>query len=377
MKRAPSAAAAIVAARRIVIKVGSSLIVGADGRPNDEWLDGLATDIAAMRRTGKQVLVVSSGAVAIGRRMLGRGGPMRLEQKQAASAVGQARLIDAWARAFAPHDAPVGQMLLTLDDTTHRRRYLNARATLAALLDDGAVPVINENDTLATSEIRYGDNDRLAAHVAELAGADLLVILSDVDGLYARDPNADPDAEFLSVVETIDAAVEAMAGGTRKDAGEGAGGMATKLAAAKIVRAAGCATVVARGEGRPFARIDGGGRATLFCADGSVEAARKTWIRNLQRSGGAIRIDAGAVAALKAGASLLPVGVVAVEGAFQLGDVVVVEGPEGARIAKGLVAFDADDLRRVAGLASSEVAAALGYRRRDAVIDRDDLVLTE
>ncbi len=367
--------AAVEQARRIVVKVGSSLIIAEDGAPDSAWLESLAADIHALRGGGRQVVVVSSGAVAIGRRALGRRGALRLDQKQAASAVGQARLIDAWARAFAPFGVTVGQALLTLDDTRRRRRYLNARATLNALLEEGVAPIVNENDTVATSEIRYGDNDRLAAHAAELVTAEALVILSDVDGLYAADPAAHPDAEFLAEVDDIDASIEAMAGGASKPDGDGAGGMATKVAAAKIARVAGCATVIAKGVASPLSRLKENARATLFRADGKPEAARKTWIRNLQGSGGEIRIDAGAVAALKSGASLLPVGVAAVDGGFQLGDVVVVRGPAGEAVAKGLASFDASDLRLMAGRSSEEVARILGYRRRDAVIDRDDLVL--
>lgn len=373
---AASGAEAVAASRRLVIKVGSALVCAADGAPNGRWLATLGADIARLRAEGRHVIVVTSGAIALGRRRLGLSGRLRLEEKQAASAVGQTLLIEAWREALAPAGICVAQLLLTLSDVEDRRRYLNARATLETLLELEALPVINENDTVATAEIRYGDNDRLAAHAAQIAGADLLVILSDIDGLYTADPRADPDARHIARVVEIDASVEAMARGANAAAGVGSGGMATKIAAAKIAGAAGCAAIIAPGAvDHPLAAIREGGRATLFVAGASPESARRLWIGGRLKATGSVQIDAGARAALLRGASLLPAGVVAVEGAFSRGDAVRIVGPAGEVLGQGLAAFDAADVRRIMGRQSADIDAILGYRRRPAVIERHDLTL--
>ncbi|MEM1397034.1 MAG: glutamate 5-kinase [Pseudomonadota bacterium] len=390
------AAQALQSSKRLVIKVGTSLIVDKDGSTSREWLAALAKDIFAFKSDGKEILIVSSGAIAVGLGVMSTSAgktrrdakqSLKLETKQAASAVGQAVLIDAWSQSLAPFDVPVGQVLLTLDDTRNRRRYLNARATLNALLSEGAVPVINENDTLATNEIRYGDNDRLAAHVAELAGADTLLILSDVNGLYTADPTVSSDAVLIPEVAEIDPEIEAMAADTRKDPGSGSGGMATKLASARIAKSAGCATIIAKGsidaDGQSaLTRVLAGSPATLFHAGSTVRSARKTWIKNLQSIAGSVVIDDGAVAAIRSGASLLPVGIVALEGNFSKGDLILIQsasatGGANPIIARGLSTYDSVDLGKVVGRSSNEIAGILGYRRRDAVIDRDDMVLED
>ncbi len=371
-----SAADALGASRRLVIKVGSALVCGADGAPNGRWLATLGADIARLRADEREVLIVTSGAIALGRRRLGLSGRLRLEEKQAASAAGQTLLIEAWQQALAPSGICAAQLLLTLGDVEDRRRYLNARATLETLIELGALPVINENDTVATAEIRYGDNDRLAAHAAQIAGADLLVMLSDIDGLYTADPRGNPDARHIAHVAEIDAAIEAMATGANAAAGVGSGGMATKIAAAKIAGAAGCAAIIAPGAvDHPIAAIRDGGRATLFVAGASPESARRLWIGGRLKATGAIQIDAGARAALFRGASLLPAGILAVEGAFARGDAVRILGPAGENLGQGLAAFDNSDVRRIMGRQSADIDAILGYRRRPAVIERHDLAL--
>ena len=341
------------------------------------WLASIGEDIAALRKRGVDVVVVSSGAVALGRGRLGLKGPLRLEEKQAASSAGQTLLTEAWQTALAPHDLTVAQILLTLDDTEDRRRYLNARATLSALLDLGAVPLINENDTIATAEIRYGDNDRLAAHVAQLIGADLLVILSDIDGLYATDPRVEPSAQHFSHIPHITPDIEAMAGAANASAGVGSGGMASKLAAAKLATGSGCATIIALGNvDAPMTAIENGARATLFAAQGEVTGARKQWIGGRLAPKGALTVDQGAAAAVRKGASLLPAGVTQISGEFARGDAVTIsERGMGAPFAQGLVTYDADDLRRIAGRRSTDIEAMLGYRRRPAVVEASDLVL--
>ena len=346
------------------------------GRVNRDWLETLATDLARLRGRGQEVVVVSSGAIALGRRGLGLpAGKLELEQSQAAAAVGQIRLAHAWKEVLEPHDCAVAQVLLTLGDTEQRRRYLNARSTLTTLLTLGAVPVINENDTVATAEIRYGDNDRLAARVAQMVSADVLVLLSDVDGLYTADPTRDPQARHIPLVERITPEIEAMAGGSASDVGSG--GMATKLMAAKIAVSAGCHMVIAAGrEPHPLARIEAGARATWFLADGSPVAARKQWIAGTLKPAGEIAVDAGAARALGQGRSLLPAGVTAVSGRFDRGDAVVVRGPDGREIARGLCAYSSADAERLCGRQSAELEALLGYRGRDEMIHRDDLVLT-
>lgn len=370
------AAARLAGARRIVVKLGSALLTGPDGAVASDRLAALAADIAALRADGAAVIVVSSGAIALGRRRLALQGRLKIADKQAAAAAGQTLLMQAWQAAFAPHALIAAQLLLTLDDTENRRRYLNARATIEALLALGATPVINENDTVATAEIRYGDNDRLSAHAAQMAGADVLVMLSDIDGLYTGDPRKDASARHIPVVEAITPAIEAMAGGANAAAGVGSGGMATKIAAAKIAVAAGCAAIIARGDiERPLAAVRDGARATLFAPQSTPERARLAWIGGRLRPSGSLHIDAGAAAALAAGKSLLPAGVVRAEGDFRRGDAVSVVDPFGAVLGQGLSAYDADEARRIAGRKSQEIEEILGYPGPSAVIHRDDLAI--
>jgi glutamate 5-kinase len=369
--------ARLAKARRVVVKVGSALLVEAStGRVNRTWLEALASDIAAMRARGQEVVIVSSGAIALGRRQLGLPkGKLKLEESQAAAAVGQIRLAHAWKEVLEAHGFTVAQVLLTLGDTEERRRYLNARNTLTTLLKLGSIPVINENDTVATAEIRYGDNDRLAARVAQMASADCLVLLSDVDGLYTADPSRDAQARFIPEVARITPEIEAMAGGSASEVGSG--GMATKVLAAKIAVPAGCHMCVAIGhEPHPLQRIEGGARCTWFVADESPVTVRKQWIAGMLKAAGTLHVDAGAARALRGGKSLLPAGVTRVEGRFDRGDAVVVRDPEGLEIARGLAAYSGEESRRIRGRRSQELEALLGYRGRDEIIHRDDLVLT-
>ncbi len=371
-----SAAASLEGARRIVVKVGSALLVEPEGTVSAGRLDGLAADIAGFRARGTEIIVVSSGAVALGRRRLGLTGRLKLAEKQASAAIGQTLLMQAWQSAFASHGLSVGQLLLTLDDTENRRRYLNARATIEALIALKTVPVINENDTVATAEIRYGDNDRLSAHAAQMAAADVLVMLSDVDGLYTADPRIHSSAAHLATVDAITPEIEAMAGGANLSAGVGSGGMATKIAAAKIAVAAGCAAIVARGDTeRPLGAIRDGARATLFLPLSTPERARLAWIGGRLRASGAVHIDVGAAAALLAGKSLLPAGVTRAEGGFRRGDAVSVVDPSGAVLGQGLIAYDLEEVRRLAGKKSQEIEEILGYAGPSAVIHRDDLAI--
>jgi glutamate 5-kinase len=370
----------IASAKRIVVKVGSALLVGEDGAVDGVWLATLAADIARLKARGVQPLVVSSGSVALGRRRLGLGrGKLDLERKQAAAAAGQSLLMRAWEEAFQPHAIPCAQILLTPDDTETRRRFLNARATLGTLLELGALPVVNENDTVATEELRYGDNDRLAARVAQMIGADLLVLLSDVDGLYSADPRSNPAAQHIPLVAELTTEIEAMAGGSNAAAGTGVGGMATKLAAARIAQGAGCATLIALGrreDGRPpLSAVEAGARSTLFEPHATPAAAYKQWIAGSLAPQGSLQVDAGAATALKAGKSLLPAGVKAVEGTFEKGDAVLVRGPDGGEIGKGLAAYGADEARAIMGKRSDAIEALLGYAGRPVLIHRDDLVL--
>ena len=364
-------------ARRVVVKVGSALLVdAATGRLNRGWLAALAEDLAAGRREGQELVVVSSGAIALGRGPLQlAAGRLRLEESQAAAAVGQIRLAHAWTEVLEQTGLTVAQVLLTLGDTEQRRRYLNARGTLFTLLRLGAVPVINENDTVATAEIRYGDNDRLAARVAQMLSADCLVLLSDVDGLYSADPARDADATLIQQVARITPEIEAMAGGV--SSAVGSGGMATKLAAAKISLAAGCHMCVANGrETHPLRRIAEGARCTWFVAEASPLTVRKQWIAGSLQPVGELHVDAGAVRALRDGRSLLPAGVTKVGGRFDRGDPVVVRAPDGAEVARGLCAYSSGDAERIRGRRSSDLEELLGFRGRDEMIHRDDLVLT-
>jgi glutamate 5-kinase len=366
----------LVEARRVVVKVGSALLVDQNtGRLNRTWLEALAQDLRRMRKRGQQIILVSSGAIALGRRQLGLpGGSLPLEQKQAAAAVGQIRLAHAYKELLEDDTTAVAQVLLTLQDSEQRRRYLNARATLNALLELGAIPVINENDTVATAEIRYGDNDRLAARVAQMASADCLVLLSDVDGLYSADPNLDPAAEFFPEVRGITPRIEAMAGGSASDVGSG--GMATKIAAARIALDAGCYMCIASGHPQnPLKKVEAGARCTWFIPAATPVAARKQWIAGSLKPAGALGIDAGAVGALQKGRSLLPAGVVSVSGSFERGDAVDVQDADGRVVARGLSAYSSTDVKLIMGRRSSEIETLVGFRGRDEIVHRDDLVL--
>jgi len=378
LEAAASPAAALAQARRVVVKIGSSLLFDADRRAvAADWLASLSADIAALRRQGREAIVVSSGAVALGRGRLNLF-TSRLQDKQAAAAVGQSLLMHAWEEALAPHGLMAGQVLLTRDDTERRRRWLNGRATLEALLAHGVVPVVNENDTVTTEEIRYGDNDRLAARAAQLGRADLLILLSDVDGLYTADPRRDPDARHLPLIERLTPEVLSMASGANTQAGVGTGGMATKLAAAQIAASAGCATVIASGlTDYPLRAVLDGARASLILAPATPLAAWKQWIAGSVAPGGALTLDAGAVAALRAGKSLLPSGVFAVNGDFGKGDSVRLTGPDGARIGVGLASYAADEIALIRGRHSDAIEGLLGYRGPSVVIHRDDLVLED
>lgn len=362
-------------AGRVTVKVGSSLLIGQDGGPRAAWLAGLAADLAALRESGKRVTVVSSGAVALGRGRLGIGKSARLDLKQAAAAIGQPLLMRAWDAALGRHGIACAQLLLTPDDTERRRRWLNARATVEALLERGVVPIVNENDSVATDELRYGDNDRLSARAAQLTRSDLLILLSDVDGLYTADPARDPGARHLPIVLAITPAIEALAGDASA-AGPGTGGMRTKIAAAAIAGAFGCATAIAAGHGsRPIAELREGARCTIFPAKGSPASAYKQWIAGSLAPAGSLAIDAGAARALRAGGSLLPAGTVGVEGEFGRGACLRVRGPDGAEVARGLSAYDAAEARMILGAGSARIAALLGYRGPDELIHRDDMVL--
>jgi glutamate 5-kinase len=367
----------LAAARRLIVKIGSALLVEeSSGNVRRSWLDALADDVARCRQRGQEVLLVSSGAIAVGRRHLGlTGRALKLEEKQAAAATGQIRLAHAYQEALARHGITVAQILLTPEDTEERRRHLNARATLTQLLQLGAVPVINENDTVATTEIRFGDNDRLAARVAQMVSADTLVLLSDIDGLYTADPRKDDGARLIPEVRELTPEIEAMAGAA--PAGYSSGGMITKLVAARIAMGAGCRMVIAKGKTpAPLAAIEAGAPATWFIPPGEPRTARKRWIAGALNPMGGFVVDDGAAAALKRGKSLLPAGVVAVEGEFERGDAVVVRTGAGAEAARGLSAYSSEDARRIAGHKSSEIEALLGYRGRDEIIHRDDLVVT-
>jgi glutamate 5-kinase len=367
----------LAAAKRIVIKIGSALLVNArDGTLDAGWFNALVGDIVRLRARGQDVVLVSSGAIALGRRHLGLGpGPLRLDESQAAAAAGQIRLAHAWQDALARHDIPVAQVLLSPGDTEQRRRYLNARGTLETLIGLGAVPVINENDTVATEEIRYGDNDRLAARVAQMVSADCLLLLSDVDGLYTADPRTRPDAAFVPVVTEIDANVRRMAGDSPTDFGSG--GMITKLAAARIAVAAGCHMAILDGRRHaPLEVLEENGRCTWFLAAGSPGRMRKQWIAGSLEPRGNLHVDAGAARALAAGNSLLPAGVTRIDGIFERGDAVVIRGPSGSELARGLVGYGADEARRIAGRHSSEIEGLLGYRGRAALVHRNDLAMT-
>lgn len=367
-------------AKRVVVKIGSSLLVdAASGQLKRAWLESLTADLARAKARGQDVIVVSSGAIALGRRVLALPqGVLKLEQAQAAAAVGQLQLAHAYEEAFRKHDLTIAQILVTPWDTEDRRRYLNARSTVETLLKLGAVPVVNENDTVATHEIRYGDNDRLAARVAQMISADLLILLSDVDGLYTADPNTDRSARFIEEVSGITPEIEAMAGeaGPKTAARMGTGGMATKISAAKIALSAGCHMVIATGKiEHPVATIENGARATWFLAQGSPLTARKKWIAGTLKPQGALALDAGAVSALRQGRSLLPAGVTGVSGDFERGDAVSLHNPSGREVGRGLCAYSAGDAQAIKGRKSHDIEQILGFRGRDEMVHRDDLVL--
>ena len=362
--------------RRIVVKIGSALLVDRpSGRLKSDWLQALCADLATLAEGKREVLVVSSGAIALGRRMLNLSSrTLKLEESQAAAAIGQIELARAWAEAFDRHGLTTGQILVTLGDTEERRRYLNARSTIGTLLKLGAIPVINENDTVATNEIRYGDNDRLAARVATMMGADLLILLSDIDGLYDAPPAANPDAKLLPVVGRITAEIEAMAGAAGSEFSRG--GMTTKIEAAKIATAAGTTMLIASGKPlHPLRRISEGASCTWFLPEINPVTARKKWIYGRLQTRGILTIDEGAVKALRGGKSLLPAGVRGVEGRFQRGDSVSIRGPDGEEIGRGLIAYDLADAERIVGRNSREITAILGYAGRAEMVHRDDMAL--
>jgi len=364
----------LASARLVVVKVGSSLVVdAAAGAVDAPWLAALAADLGRLRQRGQKPLVVSSGAVALGRRALGlKRRALTLPEKQAAAAAGQPLLMRAWQEALAPVGLTVAQVLMTPDDTEVRRRYLNARATLETLLELGVTPVVNENDTVATEEIRYGDNDRLAARVAQMVGADLLVLLSDVDGLYTADPRRDATARHIPLVAALTPQIEAMGGGAHV----GSGGMATKLAAVRIAAAAGCSTLITLGRRpAPLGDVEDGARSTLFAAAATPAAAYKAWIAGALAPQGALVVDDGAARALRAGKSLLCAGVTAVEGVFDKGDAVIVRDGAGREVGRGLSRYDAADALRIIGLKSSAIEAALGYSAGP-LVHADDLALS-
>lgn len=368
--------AALDGANRIVVKTGSALIAGDDGAPRTDWLKRLAADIAKWRNTRREVLLVTSGAIALGRRDLGPNQPRTLDTKQAAAALGQPRLMQALSMAFSPHKITTAQALLTLGDTEHRRRWLNARATLETLLEAGILPVINENDTVATEEIRYGDNDRLAARVAQMVSADLLILLSDVDGLYTADPGKDADARHIAKITELTPDILAMGGEANAKTGLGSGGMSTKLAAARIAQDAGCATIITLGNRTaPLAAIEKGARTSWVVPSLTPANARRAWIKGHVSPEGSLTIDDGAVTALNRGASLLPVGIISVSGQFKRGAAIEIRAMDGALIGKGITAYAASDIQRVAGHQSDQIEALLGGTHRPAIIHRNDLVL--
>lgn len=367
--------ATLTSAKRVVVKIGSALLVDRKtGALKEDWLRTLAADVAWLKGQGKDVILVSSGSIALGRGVLGLSGAnLPLEQSQAAAAVGQIRLARAYEEVLTPHQIKTAQILVTLEDSENRRRYLNSRSTMETLLSMGVVPIVNENDTIATDEIRYGDNDRLAAQVSVTAGADVLVLLSDVDGFYTANPNEDPDATRYDVIEQITPEIEAMAGDGVS--GLSKGGMITKLMAAKMATAAGCAMAITGGSAlNPLKSLENGANATWFAAQGDPQAARKRWIASM-KARGEITVDAGAARALAKGKSLLPAGVVRVEGDFGRGEPLAILGPDGHKLGQGLSRYAAVEARAIQGRQSSEIEAVLGYSGRAALIHRDDMAV--
>ena len=378
LAEAPVQSAGLIkAARRITVKVGSSLLVSSSGDGiRRDWLSSLGHDIQRLRQEGRQVVIVSSGAVALGRRRLSLKHSARLAMKQAAAASGQPLLMRAWEEAFAPFGIPTAQLLLTLDDTESRRRWLNARATVEVLLVNGALPVVNENDTVATEELRYGDNDRLSARVAQMIQSDLLILLSDVDGLYTGDPRKDAAARHVPHLVNLSDEVQGWAGGT-SPTGPGSGGMRTKLAAARIAQSFGCATIITSGhDDHPLARLETAqAQSTVIEASGSPARAYKQWIAGTLVPAGNLHVDAGALSALAAGKSLLPAGVRAVDGTFERGVCLRVLGPDGREVARGITAYTSAETTAILGCASREIERRLGYTGPDELIHRNDLVL--
>lgn len=362
------------AAQRLVIKIGSALLVDRVSGLRQGWLSALALDVAEAKLRGTDVVLVSSGSIALGRKVLGLpAGALTLEQSQAAAAVGQIRLARAYEEVLAPHGITTAQVLVTLEDTEDRRRYLNSRATMETLLGLGVVPIVNENDTVATDEIRFGDNDRLAAQIAVTVGADQLILLSDVDGFYSANPKEDPTATRFDLVEKITPEIEAMAGDPIS--GLSKGGMKTKLLAAKTAVAGGCAMAIMEGSAlRPLKALAEGAQRTWFVAHGDPQAARKRWI-NAMKPRGQLRLDAGAVTALMAGKSLLPAGVTEVTGSFGRGDPVAILDPAGVVLGKGLVRYTAAEAKAIAGHRSGDIEGILGYQGRAALVHRDDMVV--
>lgn len=372
-----NAKTALAGSKRVVVKIGSSLLTDlATGELRRAWLKDFVADIGALRAAGREVIIVSSGAVALGRAGLGfaAGTPLRLEQAQAAAAAGQITLAHAYGENLSAHGLVAAQVLVTVQDTEERRRYLNARSTLNALLHAGAVPIVNENDTVATEELRYGDNDRLAARIAGMVGADLLVILSDIDGLYTANPRDDTSAQHIAVVDEITDSIAGMAGGTGSFVGSG--GMRTKVEAARIATAAGAHLIIGRGlDHHPLQAIQGGAAATLFRASQAPDQARKRWISGALEPAGKVVIDAGAARALGQGKSLLPAGVRAVSGQFERGDAVTIEDEAGTELGRGLIGYDAAEAAAIAGKQSEDIESVLGYSGRTAMIHRDDMAL--
>ncbi|MDI3336032.1 glutamate 5-kinase [Defluviimonas aestuarii] len=362
----------IAAARRLVVKIGSALLVDLAGGLKRDWLVALAEDVAAAKARGADVILVSSGSIALGRGVLGLPkGALSLDQSQAAASVGQIRLARAYEEVLAPHGLTAGQVLVTLEDTEDRRRYLNSRATMETLLGLGVVPIVNENDTVATDEIRFGDNDRLAAQIAVTIGADQLVLLSDVDGFYSDNPKVNPAAQRFEIVEKITGEIEAMAGDPVS--GLSKGGMKTKLLAAKTAVAGGCAMAITEGSVlRPLKALAEGANCTWFLPEGTPQLARKRWIAAMKPRG-ELHLDAGAVTALKSGKSLLPAGVTRVSGRFERGDPVAVLGPAGEALAKGLVRYSAGEAKAIAGRRSGDIETILGYAGRGPMVHRDDM----
>lgn len=370
------ASALIGSARRITVKIGSSLVIDESGNgARAGWMAGVGDDIAALREQGKQVIMVSSGSVALGRTHLGLKRSHRLAYKQAAAAAGQALLMQAWEAALVRHGIPTAQLLLTIEDTEQRRRWLNARATLDVLLTQGALPIINENDSVATDELRYGDNDRLSARVAQMVRSDLLILLSDVDGLYTSDPVRDPEATHIPFVAEVDAGIEALAGGPVKG-GVGSGGMRTKIMAARIASNFGCATLIASGrDERPITRLIEGGRATLVAPKGSPGSAYKQWIAGALAPAGRVSVDKGAIAALASGKSLLPAGVTAIAGSFERGVCLSITDEAGTEIGRGITAYSSAESLAILGCPSAMIVERLGYSGPDELIHRDDMVM--